>query len=839
MNQELSGFGRFAEPSLYILVSLSDGPKHGYAIMTDVEAFSGLAAGAGDAVRGPRPARAARADRGARTGRSAPPVSAHRRSARRRSKPSSTASPGSPGPVSSGSRVTPDDAACWRSTRARWRERYEDEFLALLDDATARSPTTGRHRPGRRSMLDCIRSVRGPRRRRSVPGPRRPADPWRVRPARRPSSAGCSGSLAIARRHQRPIVVRTGGKLSRWLGAALPLWFLAILLLLLGMVGGRGRTLPSSAHGLGTRPRSWRACRAPLGARPWMLPVGVVFSGALCWVDRLVGDSRDGEPGRWSVMVERTILLVGIVLSWSLVTGFGSASARSLHLSRSPVRRCSPPRRGLATRQRACFARDPSRVPAHQSGRREADVMRDPVRWPLRHGPSSRSPVRACARSASGQVDGPDPPDPAARVRSGPASASGSSRSSAGRLGFALVGRRARSRRRSRSAPSPTSSPPTRGCRSVTASPPMSPRPAPSSSWSIPAAVAGRPGVDPTGDGPRLNVRALSQRCPHLGCRPNPCIEDCWFRCPCHQSRYDRLGIKAAGRAVRTCAARDGPLRDRVDAHGVLIDRHRATSRSGRCRSPSASPASSRPRRERLLMTRPLSLTRLYPGAWRRRYGDEMTLLLEDRPPRRSRGSSRPRPWRPRRLARIRRCPRGCPVAAPWPVVALWTAVAAGVGLPAGPSGLARLPGRRLCPWRCWPSGSSLVASMGCALRIVDQRRGAAALAIGGGGPRLCRLDPRARGGHRGRVGRTDAGRRADPRARRHGSDRRPARSSRRRPDRHGVAGRCERDAHPVVHDLARLRRGLDGCRHRAGCRPRRRLPVALAPIVKRTLSAA
>jgi DNA-binding PadR family transcriptional regulator len=39
--------GRFAEPSLYILVSLSDGPKHGYAIMTDVEAMSGISMGPG------------------------------------------------------------------------------------------------------------------------------------------------------------------------------------------------------------------------------------------------------------------------------------------------------------------------------------------------------------------------------------------------------------------------------------------------------------------------------------------------------------------------------------------------------------------------------------------------------------------------------------------------------------------------------------------------------------------------------------------------------------------------------------------------------------------------
>jgi DNA-binding PadR family transcriptional regulator len=39
--------GRFAEPSLLILVSLGDGPKHGYAIMTDVEAGTGRPLGPG------------------------------------------------------------------------------------------------------------------------------------------------------------------------------------------------------------------------------------------------------------------------------------------------------------------------------------------------------------------------------------------------------------------------------------------------------------------------------------------------------------------------------------------------------------------------------------------------------------------------------------------------------------------------------------------------------------------------------------------------------------------------------------------------------------------------
>jgi len=39
--------GRFAEPALLILVSLTDGPKHGYAIMTDVEAGTGKPMGPG------------------------------------------------------------------------------------------------------------------------------------------------------------------------------------------------------------------------------------------------------------------------------------------------------------------------------------------------------------------------------------------------------------------------------------------------------------------------------------------------------------------------------------------------------------------------------------------------------------------------------------------------------------------------------------------------------------------------------------------------------------------------------------------------------------------------
>jgi DNA-binding PadR family transcriptional regulator len=47
MPPKTPGFGRYAEPSLLILVSLSDGPKHGYAIMHDVEGGTGRPMGAG------------------------------------------------------------------------------------------------------------------------------------------------------------------------------------------------------------------------------------------------------------------------------------------------------------------------------------------------------------------------------------------------------------------------------------------------------------------------------------------------------------------------------------------------------------------------------------------------------------------------------------------------------------------------------------------------------------------------------------------------------------------------------------------------------------------------
>ncbi|MDH4141020.1 MAG: Rieske 2Fe-2S domain-containing protein [Chloroflexota bacterium] len=73
------------------------------------------------------------------------------------------------------------------------------------------------------------------------------------------------------------------------------------------------------------------------------------------------------------------------------------------------------------------------------------------------------------------------------------------------------------------------------------------------------------PGEDQTGDGTALNVRALYQRCPHLGCKPNPCERNFWLECPCHGSRYDRLGIKADGAAY-------GPAPRSMDRFSITVD---------------------------------------------------------------------------------------------------------------------------------------------------------------------------------------------------------------------------------------------------------------------------
>ena len=77
MEHSTPELGRFAKPAMLILVSLSDGPKHGFAIMTDVEAGSGRPMVPGPCTRRSLASRSA-ASSGAFAAQPAPPLPAYR-----------------------------------------------------------------------------------------------------------------------------------------------------------------------------------------------------------------------------------------------------------------------------------------------------------------------------------------------------------------------------------------------------------------------------------------------------------------------------------------------------------------------------------------------------------------------------------------------------------------------------------------------------------------------------------------------------------------------------------------------------------------------------------------
>ncbi len=52
-------------------------------------------------------------------------------------------------------------------------------------------------------------------------------------------------------------------------------------------------------------------------------------------------------------------------------------------------------------------------------------------------------------------------------------------------------------------------------------------------------------------DGMEAGVVALYQKCVHLGCRVPWCGSSQWFECPCHGSKYNRVGEKVGGPAPR------------------------------------------------------------------------------------------------------------------------------------------------------------------------------------------------------------------------------------------------------------------------------------------------
>jgi cytochrome b6-f complex iron-sulfur subunit len=52
-------------------------------------------------------------------------------------------------------------------------------------------------------------------------------------------------------------------------------------------------------------------------------------------------------------------------------------------------------------------------------------------------------------------------------------------------------------------------------------------------------------------EGLDAGVVALYQKCTHLGCRVPWCASSQWFECPCHGSKYNRVGEQRHGPAPR------------------------------------------------------------------------------------------------------------------------------------------------------------------------------------------------------------------------------------------------------------------------------------------------
>jgi cytochrome b6-f complex iron-sulfur subunit len=65
-------------------------------------------------------------------------------------------------------------------------------------------------------------------------------------------------------------------------------------------------------------------------------------------------------------------------------------------------------------------------------------------------------------------------------------------------------------------------------------------------------------------------IVALYQKCVHLGCRVPWCDTSQWFECPCHGSKYNRVGEK-----------RDGPAPRGLDHFLVTVDGGNVTIDTG------------------------------------------------------------------------------------------------------------------------------------------------------------------------------------------------------------------------------------------------------------------
>ena len=193
-----------------------------------------------------------------------------------------------------------------------WRTRYEDEFLALLSD---RPP----------DVLDRLDIVRGAIDARLHP-PAEPAPAPIAPPVVRgpwPARAGwlaLTGSVlwiaAMVVAINGPLVV-DDGRSYRDGAAALPVFFAAVVLLGVGMLG-LVLELPASAHA--ARSAAFLSSMTGLlwGLAPWLWWCGLIAFGGL-----LIVGVAAWRSGRWSAL-QLAVLFASVVPGWVLWLAGGS-----------------------------------------------------------------------------------------------------------------------------------------------------------------------------------------------------------------------------------------------------------------------------------------------------------------------------------------------------------------------------------------------------------------------------------------------------------------------------------------------------------------------------------
>lgn len=186
-----------------------------------------------------------------------------------------------------------------------WRDRYEDEFLALLSD---RPPDPFQRLDIARGALDA-RLHPQVREAPSAPETPEPAPRRAVRAGWITLAGGVVWIAALVVAINGPIVTEGEGT-YRDGAAAFPLWFVAVVMLLIG-VATVGLSLPSDART--GRVGAYVVYLSGLlwAAAPWLLPVGVILGVGLSAVGVSAWKAR-----RWSGL-DAALLVVGQGICWA------------------------------------------------------------------------------------------------------------------------------------------------------------------------------------------------------------------------------------------------------------------------------------------------------------------------------------------------------------------------------------------------------------------------------------------------------------------------------------------------------------------------------------------